>query len=194
MFSLIPSYFPPISHWKYIIDKDCNWNIYSSFQKQTLTNRTYIHGANGILMLSVPIKHTNKKRKKRLSEIEIENNHDWTKNHFKSIKIAYQSSPYYEFYESKLIDHFSSDFKQLFKLNLSSIKFVFDCLKLEYKPKKTEFRKINFKDLSVLTNIKRSTNINTKYTQLFEEKNGFLYDLSILDLLFNCGPNTLDYI
>ena len=37
-------------------------------------------------------------------------------------------------------------------------------------------------------------NINTKYTQLFEEKNGFLYDLSILDLLFNCGPNTLDYI
>ena len=84
--------------------------------------------------------------------------------------------------------------ERFFKLNLSSIKFVFDCLKLEYKPKKTEFRKINFKDLSVLTNVKRSNNINTKYTQLFEEKNGFLYDLSILDLLFNCGPNTLDYI
>lgn len=116
------------------------------------------------------------------------------KNHFKSIKTAYESSPYYEYYESQLKDHFNQNFKQLFKLNLSSIKLIFDCLKLEFLDKKTEHIKKNTNDLSNLTNIKISSQITPKYIQLFEEKNGFINDLSILDLLFNCGPNTLDYI
>jgi len=194
LISLIPAYFPPISHWKYILNKNCHWNIYSYYQKQTLSNRTYIHGANGILMLSVPIMHSGKNIRRSFNKIEIENNHDWKKNHFKSIKTAYESSPYYEYYESQLKDHFNQNFKQLFKLNLSSIKLIFDCLKLEFLDKKTEHIKKNTNDLSNLTNIKISSQITPKYIQLFEEKNGFINDLSILDLLFNCGPNTLDYI
>ena len=94
MVSLIPSYFPPISHWKYIINNKCYWNTESFYQKQTLRNRTYIHGANGILMLSVPVKHSGKNIKRKFNDILVENNQDWKKNHFKSIKTAYQSSPY----------------------------------------------------------------------------------------------------
>jgi len=194
LISLIPSYFPPISHWKYIINNKCYWDIESFYQKQTLRNRTYIHGANGILMLSVPVKHSGKNIRRKFNDVLIENNQDWKKNHFKSIKIAYQSSPYYEFYENKLIDFFKQDNNQLYKLNLSSIHLVLNCLKLKYDEITdiNRFKTIN--DLNFLTNVKRSTEKNTKYIQTFEEKNGFINDLSILDLLFNCGPNSLDYI
>ena len=194
MVSLIPSYFPPISHWKYIINNKCYWDIESFYQKQTLRNRTYIHAANGILMLSVPVKHSGKNIRRKFNDVLIENNQDWKKNHFKSIKIAYQSSPYYEFYENKLIDFFNQDNNQLYKLNLSSIHLVLNCLKLKCDEITdiSKFKTIN--DLNFLTNVKRSNEKNTKYIQTFEEKNGFINDLSILDLLFNCGPNSLDYI
>ena len=194
MVSLIPSYFPPISHWKYIINNKCYWNTESFYQKQTLRNRTYIHGANGILMLSVPVKHSGKNIKRKFNDILVENNQDWKKNHFKSIKTAYQSSPYYEFYENKIIDFFNQDTNQLYKLNLSSINLVLNCLKLECFEINDISKFKTIKDLNFLTNVKRSTEENTKYIQTFEEKNGFINDLSILDLLFNCGPNSLDYI
>ena len=106
MITLIPAYFPPISHWKHIL-KNCSWDLDSFYKKQTLRNRTYIHGANGLLMLSVPVKHTGTGKKRKFNEIEIENDQGWKRKHFKSIKIAYQSSPYYEYYESYLIELFN---------------------------------------------------------------------------------------
>ena len=192
-----PTYFPPISHWKLIKSKDLLWSINSRYNKQTLTNRTYIDSANGELMLTVPIKHSGKNQPRVFSDIKLDLSSNWKKNHFKSIKICYQSSPFYEFYEDDLISFFNLDYENLYDLNLKSIKMVCNWLKIKmpediYNKKNKYDYKIQ--DLTHLSNCKRTSYLKQKkYNQTFETKNGFINDLSVIDLIFNCGPNSIDY-
>ena len=192
-----PTYFPPISHWKFIKSKDLLWSINSRYNKQTLTNRTYIDSANGELMLTVPIKHSGKNQPRVFSDIKLDLSSDWKKNHFKSIKICYQSSPFYEFYEDDIISFFNLDYENLYDLNLKSIKMVCNWLKIKmpediYNEKNKYDYKIQ--DLTHMSNCKRTSYLKQKkYNQTFETKNGFINDLSVIDLIFNCGPNSIDY-
>ena len=192
-----PTYFPPISHWKFIKSKDLLWSINSRYNKQTLTNRTYIDSANGELMLTVPIKHSGKNQPRVYSDIKLDLSSDWKKNHFKSIKICYQSSPFYEFYEDDIISFFNLDFENLYDLNFKSIKMVCNWLKIKMpediynEEKKNEYK---IQDLTNMSNCKRTSYLRQKkYNQTFETKNGFINDLSVIDLIFNCGPNSIDY-
>ena len=192
-----PTYFPPISHWKFINSKDLLWSINSKYNKQTLTNRTYMDSANGELMLTVPIKHSGKNQPRVYSDIKLDLSSDWKKNHFKSIKICYQSSPFYEFYEDDLISFFNLDYENLYDLNLKSIKMVCNWLKIKmpediYNEKNKYDYKIQ--DLTHMSNCKRTSYLRQKkYNQTFETKNGFINNLSVIDLIFNCGPNSIDY-
>ena len=192
-----PTYFPPISHWKFIKSSDLLWSINSRYNKQTLTNRTYIDSANGELMLTVPIKHSGKNQPRVFSDIKLDLSSDWKKNHFKSIKICYQSSPFYEFYEDDIISFFKLDFENLFDLNFKSIKMVCNWLKIKmpeliYNEHKHSVQNID--NLIHLSNVKRTNYLKQKkYNQTFETYNGFINDLSILDLIFNCGRNSIDY-
>jgi len=192
-----PTYFPPISHWKFIKSEDLLWSINSRYNKQTLTNRTYIDSANGELMLTVPIKHSGKNQPRVFSDIKLDRSSDWKKNHFKSIKICYQSSPFYEFYEDDINSFFNLDFKNLYDLNFKSIKMVCNWLKIKMPEDiYDEKNKYDFKieDLTQLSNTKRTSYLKQKkYNQTFETNNGFINDLSIIDLIFNCGPNSIDY-
>ena len=198
MISLLePTYFPPISHWKFIKSADLLWSINSRYNKQTLTNRTYIDSANGELMLTVPIKHSGKNQPRVFSDIKLDLSSDWKKNHFKSIKICYQSSPFYEFYEDDIISFFNLNFENLYDLNFKSIKMVCNWLKIKmpediYNEKNKDDYKIQ--DLINLSNSKRTSYLKQKkYNQTFQTNNGFINDLSVIDLIFNCGPNSIDY-
>ena len=192
-----PTYFPPISHWKHILSRNILWDIKSSYNKQTLTNRTYIDSPNGELMLSIPIKHSGNIGPRAYSEVKIDYSFNWKKNHFKSIKISYQSSPYFEFYEADLKNFYQVKTSNLYNFNLKSVELV-----LKWLEHGTTNRTINFnieiykqsKNIKEIDNreIKKKTNI--KYIQTFEDKNGFIDGLSILDMIFNCGPKTKDYI
>ena len=136
---LLPTYFPSIFFWKIIIKNNFLWVKKSYYKKQTLRNRTYIHGANGKLMLSIPIKHSGKNLRRYYEDISIDSSSNWKKNHFKSIKIAYQSSPYFEFYEDDLIEFYRANIDNLYKLNLNSVKLVLKWLELDYVNSTTDF-------------------------------------------------------
>ena len=193
-----PTYFPPISHWKHILSGNILWDIKSTYNKQTLTNRTYIDSPNGELMLSIPIKHSGNIGPRAYSEVKIDYSFNWKKNHFKSIKISYQSSPYFEFYEADLVNLYQSNFEYLYRFNLASINLISKWMEETIDEKKINLNDFNngkIDDLTFLSKTKRTKNkIRKKYTQTFELKNGFINDLSVLDLIFNCGPNSKEYM
>ncbi len=194
---LLPTYFPPIFFWKIIIQNNFKWIKKSFYKKQTLRNRTYIHAANGKLILSIPIKHSGKNVRRFYDDVSIDSSTNWRKNHFKSIKIAYQSSPYFEFYEDDLIKFYQNNIDNLYNFNLESIKLVSKWLELRYINDTIEFNIDIYKQSDTVQKIDSkeiTKNNNINYTQTFEEKNGFIDGLGILDIIFNCGPNTKDYI
>ena len=191
---LEPTYFPPISHWKHISSNNLQWCINSRYNKQTLTNRTYIDSSNGELMLTVPIKHSGKNVPRKFSEIKIDNSSNWKKTHYKSIKICYQSSPYFEFYEDDISFFYESDYEYLHQLNFASINLVCNWINLEMPKENFNFQEKEFINLIYLSNTKRTRELlEKKYTQTFQVSNGFINDLSILDLIFNCGPDSKNY-
>ena len=191
---LEPTYFPPISHWKHISSNNLQWSINSRYNKQTLTNRTYIDSSNGELMLTVPIKHSGKNVPRKFSEIKIDNSSNWKKTHYKSIKICYQSSPFFEFYEDDISFFYESDYEYLHQLNFASINLVCNWINLEMPKKNFNVQEKEFINLIYLSNTKRTRELlEKKYTQTFQVSNGFINDLSILDLIFNCGPDSKNY-
>lgn len=198
MFSLLePTYFPLISHWRFIESKKIIWSINSKYNKQTLTNRTYINSANGELLITVPIKHSGINKTRKLSEIKLDENSNWRKNHYKSIKTCYQSSPFFEFYEHDVLNFYNSKYENLVDLNFASIEMICNWIKIKIPKKifkKNDTNESPIEDLTSLSNTKKPNfSCQKKYNQTFEDKNGFLNNLSILDLVFNCGPNSKNY-
>ena len=167
---------------------------YDYYQKQTLRNRTHIHGANGKLILSIPIKHLGKIGHQYYHTVEIENSFPWQKQHWKSIQSAYRSSPYFEFYEDDLAVLYKTKFSSLYTFNKAYFELLLKLLGWKPTVKYSESYETTpaATDIRAQIEQKNSTlDLALKYTQVFENKNGFIPNLSIIDLLFNEGPNAL---
>ena len=194
---LLPTYFPSLLFWKIILKNNFFWMKNSYYKKQTLRNRMFIHGANGKLMLSIPIRHSGINQKRFYDDVLIDSSFDWKKNHFKSIKIAYQSSPYFEFYEEDLKDFYKVETSNLYNFNLKSVELVLKWLEMGTNNRTIDFNIEIYKqskNIKEIDNREIKKKSNIKYIQTFEDKNGFIDGLSILDMIFNCGPKTKDYI
>ena len=194
---LLPTYFPSLLFWKIILKNNFFWMKNSYYKKQTLRNRMFIHGANGKLMLSIPIRHSGINQKRFYDDVSIDSSSDWKKNHFKSIKIAYQSSPYFEFYEEDLKNFYQVETSNLYNFNLKSVELVLKWLEVGTNNRTIDFNIEIYKqskNIKEIDNREIKKKSNIKYIQTFEDKNGFIDGLSILDMIFNCGPKTKDYI
>lgn len=191
-----PTYFPSISTYIAMAKADSiTLEMEDNFQKQTNRNRMYIYSANGLQLLNIPVKHL-KNSHQMSKDIQLETEFDWQKQHFKSLEAAYRSSPFFEFFEDILMPVFEKDYKFLMDLNLDTMEIISKCIGLKTSFSKTEeFQKetdlVDFRNLAA--GKKDQTQI-TPYTQVFGEKYGFLHNLSILDLLFNEGRYSLDYL
>lgn len=189
-------YLPPIS-WFAVFLKDENEVVleqFENFPKQTYRNRANIYGANGRLSLIIPTRHTGKCVMK---ETEISHRENWQQLHWKSIKTAYQSSPYFEFYEEKLQKIFEFRTDSLIEFNLNALKIIQDILKTEKAYSlNNEYVKIPLEEnYREKFSAKKETEFEMEeYYQTFSDKLGFEKDLSILDLICNKGPETLTYL
>ena len=192
-----PSYFPSISHYIAMIQADSvTFEMEDNFQKQTNRNRMYIYSPNGVQLLNIPVKHAVEKHQK-YKDVRIENDFGWQKNHFKSLEAAYRTSPFFEYFEDDFRPLFEKKHEFLMDLNLEVFELVNDSLGINIETKKTiEFfhEATNYTDFRHLVNGKKDTIKLEEYTQVFNEKHGFLNNLSILDLLFNEGRYAVDYL
>lgn len=192
-----PTYFPSISHYVALLQADSvTFEIEDNFQKQTNRNRMYIYSPNGVQMLNIPIKHSKDKHQK-YKDVRIENDFGWQKNHFKSLEAAYRTSPFFEYFEDDFRPLFEKKHEFLMDLNFEVFKLVNDSLGISIQPEKTTefFHEVSdYTDFRPLVNGKKDTTQLQEYTQVFNEKHGFINNLSILDLLFNEGRYAVDYL
>lgn len=193
----LPTYFPSISHFVAMAQADgILFEVEDHFQKQTNRNRTYIYSPNGIQLLNIPIKHS-KERHQVAKDVRIEWAFDWQKQHFKSLEAAYRTSPFFEYYEDKLMPLFIDKPTFLLDLNFRALELVVECLGMPFQYETTEeyfHARTDIKDFRLLANGKKDQTVVTEYTQVFADKHGFISNLSILDLLFNEGRFALDYL
>lgn len=193
---IYPTYFPSISHYIAMIDaKSVTFEVEDTFQKQTNRNRMYIYGPNGIQLLNISVKHDSANT--NFKDIKIDNQNNWQKNHFKSLEAAYKNSPFYEYFVDDLRPLFEKKHEFMLDLNFEIFELVNDALGISIPFEKTTeyFHKATDKtDFRYLVNGKKDTTQIEPYTQVFDDKHGFINNLSILDLLFNEGRYAVDYL
>lgn len=193
----IPTYFSPISQYTSIVNSnDITFEIEENYQKQSYRNRCYILGANGKQLLNIPISHTNKSfGKLKLKEVLIEDS-NWQRQHYKSLTTAYNHSPFFEFYKDDLQYIFKKKYKYLLDINIDSFHFINEALDLskEYDISKKYNDKVDY-DYRYHADVKNTDKTKCiPYIQMFQNRNDFLKNLSILDLLFMEGPNSINFL
>lgn len=197
------AYFGSIEYFAAWVQAECPIiDIHENYQKQTYRSRSYIGGANGVLALNIPIRHTGRgniehqSMKNATTSVEFR----WAREHFRSLETAYRTSPYFEFYEDMIRNlYFSDEIEQLLDVNLKSHQIVCQLLEIDKKINTTTEYISEPEDTKDLRNAflpkKNTTTTFEPYTQVFEVKNGFIANLSILDLIFCIGGNeALQYL
>ena len=194
----IPTYFAPISQYSEIINTDeVIFEVHDNFQKQSYRNRCYIFNTNGKQLLNIPVKHANSSSRKQTKDTLIGNATHWQDQHFKSLKTAYRNSPFFEFYVDDIANIFEKKYTYLHDLNIDTFLFISEALQINSKFKKTSSYSevLENNDHRNLAAIKtQPKNVVKPYTQMFDDKHGFLPNLSILDLLFMEGPNAISFL
>ena len=192
-------YLPSIEYFsKILIHKD-NLLIENAenFQKQSYRNRATIHSPNGALNLIVPVIKGSKNHT-LVKDVRISYDFNWQRLHWMSLQTSYRSSAYFEYYEDDLIVFFEKTWDYLFEYNEEFFDLLNRFLKINVRYDYTTRFAITYPELEDYRQTihpKYGSNNNFKpYFQVFEERNGFLPNLSIVDLIFNQGPQSIKYL
>ena len=194
------AYFPPISYVAAMLDKQVVVvEQYETFPKQTYRNRAVVATANGLLSLTVPVVRINGNHT-YTKDMAICYNENWAVKHWRAIESAYNSSPYFLYYKDEVEAILNKQYIGLVDLNMDILSFVFKKLKVAKDIMlSTDF--VLAEDVATIEDYRNRFSPKNKeilqlppYDQVFEDRYGFQSDISILDLLFNLGPDSLGYL
>ena len=183
-----------------------------NYQKQSYRNRCRFYAADGPQSLMFPIVHEGGTHKQPISQVKVDYSTPWLVQHQRAITSAYRTSAYFEYYQDELFEIMDRKPQRLLDLNLSLLRFFIEKtgisvdLRLtdEYSPDgvltDVDGSALVCDDLREVIHPKRPNSIlsdlklEKPYFQVFAPKYGFKSDLSIMDLLFNEGPDSIMYL
>ncbi len=192
---LSTAYFGNIQYFtKFILYKNIIIDIYETYSRQTYRNRCEILTANGKLSLSIPIVKPGKSMTKN---VKIDNTYPWQKQHFRAILSAYKNSPFFDFFIDEFSFVFEKQHNYLIDLNGEILEKCLNILDIKsnwsYSDDFIKNQENNFRD-KINPKIKdfNDPDFSPKtYIQVFGDRFEFCPNLSILDLIFNEGKNSI---
>ena len=186
---LSAAYLAPVEYYTILANsKEILLEGHEYYQKQTYRSRCKISTANGTMDLSIPV---DKSGKQLIRDIRISAHNDWQTHHWRSIESAYSSSPFFEYYSDDIQPFFEKKWVFLWDFNLEIQQVICNLLEITPNIAITDTYKMSatgILDLRDRIHPKKNSLIEIgPYYQVFEQKYGFIANLSILDLLFNMG-------
>lgn len=199
--ALLPMfYLPPVEYFTQLnkfkpdvwIERD------EHFPKQTYRNRANIYSPDGQLALVVPVVKGSKVHTP-VKDVKISYDFNWQRLHWMSLQACYRRSAYFEYYEADFAPFYEQKTTHLFDYNQQLLELLLRLLKIKTALNYTSEYEAKYPaevaDLRYTMNAKKDVTTEQKpYFQVFEERNGFLKNLSIIDLLFNQGPQAVNYL
>jgi hypothetical protein len=195
---LSTAYLPPVEYFSLISLADKVFvEREENYLKQTYRNRCYILSASGAQILSIPV-YLGSLHKTRLKDIRIDYSKRWQQMHLRSMTASYNASPYFEFYFERFEKAILKNHEYLIDLNTELTGLVLEILKI----RKSVSYTIEFEPTAIKENDFRyiispkchSDFIMKEYFQVFNPENRFIPGMSIIDLIFNMGPESGDYL
>ena len=171
---------------------------YETFPKQTFRNRTTIATGNGLMMLNVPVSPPSGNHS-TTAEMVVSYHEPWNIRHWRAIASAYNAAPYFLYYKDELEEILMHQYEHLLQLNEALLNYLLKRLKITCQ---LEYTQSFIKETASYIDLRES--LTTKkddpsityphYSQVFESRHGFLPNLSVIDLLFNLGPEAKSYL
>jgi WbqC-like protein family. len=195
---LTSAYLAPVQYYtKYISADRIFIEQCENYQKQSYRNRCHIVSANGMIPLSIPVEHSSKE-KVLTKDIRIALHGKWQHVHWNAIVSAYNSTPFFEYYQDDFYSFYHKEYSFLFDFNQELNNLILELLDIdlpqmiyteEYKPD------VDIVGLDFRNSIHPKKEwgdydkefIPHPYYQVFDQKFGFIPNISIIDLLFNMG-------
>jgi hypothetical protein len=198
------TYFGPVQWYQKLHRYDCCYiEQHDSYQKQTYRNRCVIATANGPQALTVPVEHEacNKQEASKTKDLRISDHNQWRRVHWNALQSAYSESPFFDYYADDIHPFFEKKYTFLLDFNEAIRQTV--CALIDIHPNVVYSSAFmvqgpaskDFRDVIHAKHPQYDDDFTPKpYWQVFQHRYGFQPNLSVLDLLFCMGPESIFYL